>query len=239
MGNRLCLCGERINRGPGQHAYCSEECRPVCTVEGCQRAVEGRAEYCKNHNSVWMRNGGAFKGTRWTNEYVCVVCGATVQKNSGRRKHCSGRCQAMDSRSRRGSQAQGHRSPPPTRPKSFDCARCGVTVSLIVPATKAGQLKRCDSKLCDRCKRQRKWPVTVGQLARRDGTDCKICGDTVDLGADKSDLFRPSVDHITPRALGGTDDPPNLQLAHLWCNQVKNKRSDFTLTVAGGVPHGH
>ncbi|WP_354596069.1 HNH endonuclease signature motif containing protein [Streptomyces sp. JL1001] len=31
-----------------------------------------------------------------------------------------------------------------------------------------------------------------------------------------------SVDHVVPRALGGTHEPSNLQLAHLYCNQVKS-----------------
>ncbi|WP_412973660.1 HNH endonuclease [Mycolicibacterium conceptionense] len=69
------------------------------------------------------------------------------------------------------------------------------------------------------------------QLAARDGLDCKICGDPVDMNANKDDLFRPSVDHIIPRSSGGSDDPSNLQLAHLWCNQVKNHRANFTLVL--------
>jgi 5-methylcytosine-specific restriction endonuclease McrA len=39
-----------------------------------------------------------------------------------------------------------------------------------------------------------------------------------------SDKFRPSVDHIIPRALGGTHDPENLQLTHLVCNLIKHDR---------------
>jgi len=43
------------------------------------------------------------------------------------------------------------------------------------------------------------------------------------------DLFRASVDHIVPYAIGGSHEPDNLQLAHLWCNLVKSKRADFTI----------
>ncbi len=31
-----------------------------------------------------------------------------------------------------------------------------------------------------------------------------------------------SVDHIIPHAKGGTDDPSNLQAAHMTCNKSKN-----------------
>lgn len=42
----------------------------------------------------------------------------------------------------------------------------------------------------------------------RDGTICWICGKA---GAN-------SVDHLTPRSAGGSDDPSNLAAAHLSCN---------------------
>lgn len=42
------------------------------------------------------------------------------------------------------------------------------------------------------------------------------------------DPYRPSVDHRVPRARGGTNEPENLQLAHLHCNQVKSDRITVT-----------
>lgn len=72
--------------------------------------------------------------------------------------------------------------------------------------------------------------MSVMQLAKRDGTDCTICGEVVDMTLTRpSSLFGPSVDHVLPRALGGTDDPENLALAHYWCNAVKSDRSGFSM----------
>lgn len=210
-------CSQPINRGPGQHAYCSETCRPVCKVEGCPRPARGRKDICNSHEGQ-LRRCGELRPPKWALEWVCVVCGSDVPKGIGMRRHCSRRCQVLSGKN---------------RPKSFDCVRCGVTVSLIVPSTKTGQFKRSDSKLCDDCVRQKKWPMTVGELAKRDGSACGICGETVELKA--KDMFRPSVDHVIPRAAGGKDDPSNLQLAHLWCNQVKSKRADFSLISAKGA----
>lgn len=67
--------------------------------------------------------------------------------------------------------------------------------------------------------------MTVGELAQRDGTDCGICGGPVDMSLRKADSrMCASIDHIVPRAHGGTNDPANLQLAHLQCNAVKSDR---------------
>lgn len=212
---RLCLtCVVPIDRGPGAHKYCSEECRPECSFAGCGRP-EASTGLCESHHMQKLR-GGQLKPLRWAQEWVCVVCGTDVPKGSGRRRHCSSRCQVMHSRL-------------PDRPKSFTCAVCGDEVSLIVPSTKAGQFKRADSRLCDGCRPRTRYGMNAHQLAKRDGTACGVCGDPVDMHADKSDLFRPSVDHVIPRAMGGSNDPSNLQLAHLWCNQVKNDRAGFSL----------
>ena len=212
---RKCLtCGDVINLGPGQHKYCSDGCRALCAFEGCGRPERSKG-LCETHHMQKLR-GGPLKALSWAQEWVCVVCGSDVEKGSGRRRHCSNRCQAIDSRL-------------PGRPKSFTCAVCSTEVSLIVPLTKRGQFKRADSHLCDKCKPHGRYGMNARRLAQRDGTDCKICGDAVDMNAVKPDLFRASVDHIVPRAVGGTDDPTNLQLAHLWCNQVKNRRPDFSL----------
>ncbi|NKU01802.1 hypothetical protein GS918_28180 [Rhodococcus hoagii] len=42
------------------------------------------------------------------------------------------------------------------------------------------------------------------------------------MAARNPDPFRASIDHKLPRSRGGTNDPQNLQLTHLWCNQVKS-----------------
>ncbi len=72
--------------------------------------------------------------------------------------------------------------------------------------------------------------MTVAELAERDGTLCTICGDEVDMTLRRKDsVFCASIDHRIPRALGGTDDPENLALAHFWCNAVKSDRVAFTI----------
>lgn len=68
------------------------------------------------------------------------------------------------------------------------------------------------------------WCITVSELALRDGTNCSICGEPVDLALHFPDLMYPSVDHVVPRSKGGEDEPHNCQLAHLRCNMSKSDR---------------
>jgi endogenous inhibitor of DNA gyrase (YacG/DUF329 family) len=225
-GVRPCpTCGDPINRGPGQHAYCSDKCRPQCKVKWCKQPTRGTQTVCSGHYSILLRRGDLNQRWRWTpgddnlafwHKRGCVTCGNPVPTNSAFRRYCSTRC-------------AGRKAQNPDRPKSFDCAKCGITVSLIVKATKAGQFKRFNATLCDKCARRTRAGMTVGQLARRDGTDCGICGRTVNLFATKDNPDRPSVDHILPRAAGGTNDPTNLQLAHLSCNHTKHTKIGFSL----------
>ncbi|WP_152203638.1 HNH endonuclease [Georgenia thermotolerans] len=78
-------------------------------------------------------------------------------------------------------------------------------------------------KQCKRCSQdRRKHGVSVGWLAARDGTDCSICGDPVDMTLRYPDGMCPSIDHVIPRAKGGTNDPENLALAHMQCNRIKS-----------------
>lgn len=59
----------------------------------------------------------------------------------------------------------------------------------------------------------------VAALVMRDGAWCYICRQ----GADPHDLWQ--VEHVKPRAAGGTDDLENLALAHASCNRVKGTKA--------------
>lgn len=189
----------------------------TCTVQGCEQPMR-KMTWCASHYANWHRTGKhpePFK-YKWATTNVCVVCGATTGQLK-RRKHCSARCQALDSR---------HKG---TRPKTAECARCGAEIDLLA-LTRAGQFRRTDVKLCRKCKTMHssRWP-SPGELAARDGLACGICGHVVDTAAMHPDPMRASVDHVIPRSRGGSDEPDNFQLAHLWCNQVKSDRQGFTL----------
>lgn len=196
--------------------YCSDECKPRCSVDGCDLPLRKRG-YCANHYAMWHAHGEIRDWKfKWATELVCEYCGGPSGLRRGFRKYCSPNC------------AEFARLYPEGRPESAECAGCGNPIDLTARG-RGGKLKRVGSRLCRRCKSSfDKHNMTVEMLAERDGSDCNICGEAVDLSAVHPDPFRPSIDHYIPRSNGGTNDPENLKLTHLWCNQVKSDRESFT-----------
>lgn len=224
MTDRTCICVTCGGTFPRAHnagpipRYCSEDCKPRCSVEGCDDPVRKRG-WCAAHYSQWRRLGEVKPFTyKWATEHVCVVCGADVQPGHGRRKHCSGRCQVLDSI---------HKG---SRPKYRQCVRCGVLIDLLA-LTPAGQFRRVDVKICGTCRRARslRHKVSVSELVRGAFPVCGICDELVDMTLAFPDPGSPSIDHVVPYAHGGSHDLSNLQLAHLRCNHVKSDRVGFVV----------
>lgn len=202
----------------------------TCSVDGCDQPMRKRG-WCAAHYAQQYRSGEPPQPFRykWADEPACIVCGSTNMAWRSR-KFCSGRCQMLESRARRGEFPDAIR---PSKP----CALCGVTIDLFAPGRDrnrkpTNRKRRADSAMCADCRRQKghrhRWSVQA--LAARDGIGCRICGQAVDMGLRGFDPMAPSVDHIVARADGGSDDPSNLQLAHLTCNHRKSRRSGWTMT---------
>jgi 5-methylcytosine-specific restriction endonuclease McrA len=64
-------------------------------------------------------------------------------------------------------------------------------------------------------------PVRRGEIAERDGYQCGICGDHVDMALEWPDPKSPSLDHVQPLIFGGAHDPDNVRLTHLDCNVAR------------------
>jgi 5-methylcytosine-specific restriction endonuclease McrA len=71
---------------------------------------------------------------------------------------------------------------------------------------------------CGQCKLRRptgnSWRPKRILVLSRDGYRCQACGSPANL----------QIDHITPIALGGSDDPSNLQTLCASCNGRKGDR---------------
>lgn len=61
-------------------------------------------------------------------------------------------------------------------------------------------------------------------LAERDGAACWLCGNDVDPRAPHGGPHAGSVDHVVPRAKGGSDEDANLRLAHRQCHSRRGSR---------------
>jgi len=71
--------------------------------------------------------------------------------------------------------------------------------------------------------------MTAADVALRDGTTCRWCGEDVDMNLTATaprSKWAPSVDHVRPWSRGGTNDSENLQLMHRVCNAIKGTRTE-------------
>lgn len=205
-------CGVAIPRnGKVYAAYCSDECKPRCTVEECDQPQRKRT-WCGSHYVQWLRTGTFHEfAWKWSGNGQCAACPNPAE---GRAKCCSFACYFH---------LRVHNGNPPSY---IVCVQCGEGVPIGVIAGRPRR-KRADTKMCRRCRQDlSKYGISVHDLVDRDGPDCGICGVFVDLTLRAPDPGCPSVDHKIPRAAGGTNNPENLQLAHLRCNIVKHDKLD-------------
>jgi 5-methylcytosine-specific restriction endonuclease McrA len=72
-------------------------------------------------------------------------------------------------------------------------------------------------------------PTERREIYERDGWTCQVCLEPVDPRLIRSrSHWRPSLDHIIPKSLGGPDASENLRLAHWWCNSALSDGRAYT-----------
>lgn len=97
----------------------------------------------------------------------------------------------------------------------FCSAQCGTAAAKKV--TKARRRSKTSDSI-------RSDSARFGNVWNRDGGRCHVCGlicKQKKLFVDKHDPLFPTMDHITPLALGGAHTEANCGVAHLLCNCLK------------------
>lgn len=145
----------------------------------------------------------------------CSVCG-------GRMWHCSRIAESPTCQPCRRSMSGYLERVERSMPQAWLCAACGSSCSR--PAVRGQRPKWCDA--CRKALRNRDIKVSPSERVAiyvRDSWTCWLCLDEVDrsLIGSRSE-WRPSLDHVEPRAHGGLDSLSNLRLAHWWCNSVRS-----------------
>ena len=59
----------------------------------------------------------------------------------------------------------------------------------------------------------------VDRLRSRDGDLCWLCTEPFDFRPEAKKTRRPTLEHLQPKSLGGTNDLSNLRLCHDHCNR--------------------
>lgn len=105
-----------------------------------------------------------------------------------------------------------------TRKGPVPCVECGTMLASW----------KSDQPRCGGCSGRRTTFISASGRAavyERDAWTCGLCEEPVARDAPYPDPWSPSLDHIVPASLGGSDDPSNLRLAHLRCNLVRGAAS--------------
>lgn len=110
--------------------------------------------------------------------------------------------------------------------------RPGKTRKMVAPCSSCGRRVwgESESPTCAVCRKRAKRGIEISAADRlaiyeRDGWTCGICLEPVDKALTGHDQFGPTLDHIQPRSLGGSDDHENLRLAHRACNSARGNRA--------------
>lgn len=212
-------CGKVLhtsNRG----SYCGDECKPRCKANGCDLPKWYSNGYCSNHNQMIERRGVPVGVRKWSAkeaEYTCIVCETSFTANGKSRQFCNPNCQGLHSR---------YRGNVPSL--DFTCAVCHVEIKWE-PGERSWA--RRDRRICDRCRNagRTRHGIRPSELVERDGLECGICGEKVNMSARWPAPDSASVDHIVPVSHGGGHDLSNLQLSHWSCNHKKRDQLGFTL----------
>lgn len=215
-------CTNTVSRnGKVYPRFCSDDCKPRCSVDDCS-GVSRKRGFCVGHYQMWRRFGEirpwAFQ---WSDKGgACLACDAELDEESEHRDFCNGACRAY------------YRTHGADAPKVIHCMHCLIEIP-VGKVEGRHRRRRLDVKVCRRCRQDMcKYGISAEQLAARDGAICQLCLGVVDMTLRAPDPGCPSVDHRHPVARGGTNDPGNLQLAHLNCNVRKKDKIVEELVLA-------
>lgn len=213
------------DQGADAH-YCSDSCRPVCSIPGCGDLTVGLG-FCKAHWNRFNETGNPYR--------PCRGCGAPLSIHLDGRVaycgiHCKPLCGAPDCGeladdngycTRHGSRARYHGGMLPVL--DYECSLCGT----LVERSYADKQQRTNSTLCPDCRLKRSrdhgW-YRAEVLAGLIPADCGLCGEHIDLDLHWPDSGSLQIDHIIPVSRGGSNERRNLQPAHAKCNMRKNNR---------------
>lgn len=67
--------------------------------------------------------------------------------------------------------------------------------------------------------------ISHDKVAERDGHNCYLCGQKVDMSLPRTSRYGATLDHVIPLSKGGTDTMDNVKLAHWICNIQKSDKS--------------
>ena len=204
----------RAKRAAGMETETMED--RTCEACGCTYRVKARLpqRYCSQKCNAAtqdmmdksIRARKAFReASRMTRTRTCKTCGHDFQ-TTGWPLFCSPLCSYLD------------RYNPSCEVVRSTCRTCGRTILWHSVRTYC-------STTCKRNRPQR-WRKHALAVHERDQWTCQLCGTPTLREWVKGDMRSPTLDHIMPRSLGGSDDIANLRTAHWLCNSIRGNEAE-------------
>ena len=235
---------------PQGEARC-RECRSTQLSHGyngyrrgcrCDECRAGAAEASRQYAAkVKLRDGISMRQKyRKRSNACCVDCGVLLVTGAGpRSKSGSVRCRPCGLEFRRRA-AKGKRFRARAERVAIMAAQGTHGVGAWVQGTclncgeyfaRKGAASAYCTSACRRLDKRHSAFITKARrfaIYERDHWTCQICSEPVDPTLHYLDDWAASLDHITPRSLGGSHEESNLRLAHRWCNSVRGDLSRYT-----------
>jgi len=203
-----------------QKETCSRECR--IKLDGIKRKESGRLRKANMTPEAYERKRAAAKKDYERNKdkrkvtRACTVCGEVSVMS---KYHAKGRPSCTKCWTKLAD-----------TPYLINCQQCNKEFY-----SRKETFKFCTPTCKERATLTNNWITKAERerIYRRDNWQCQICNEPVIKNYDWSKGYNPkgpSLDHITPRSHGGTDEPSNLRLAHHHCNTLRGNKVEFELT---------
>lgn len=255
MSQRTCpTCAAEFTTPTGRgrpRIYCSKACnrkasaaRQVSTCEKCERPVRAKGLCGSHYNQTYAPNRHKRATVR------CTYCAATLERfpAADRRPFCDYTCRDLymlaageGAWAARRPRRRRHNQPswPDWMGKSspiarYDCAECAAAF-YAKPNKRRGDRAFCSAKCRNAFKGRGRRNIKKAKRLRifeRDGYVCWLCDKPCGPAESFPDALAPTIDHITPRNHGGTDDEDNLACAHFICNSKRQDSWSFPEVAA-------
>lgn len=217
----------------------------------CETCRSGKARRMREYAARRRAEGRPINRRRKGEPRGCEVCGEAFTPRLDTGRFCSLRCANVARNLARGFTPRPPRKSRRRRRAEAILAKAAAGTTGGARVWVQGACLVCDeqflspglaSRYCSRecratARSSRSWISFEDRRAIyiRDAWTCQICSEPTSRRYSPSDPWSPTLDHVTPRSQGGSDDPSNLRLCHLWCNSVRGDLSHYTDADLQGV----
>ncbi len=152
-------------------------------------------------------------------ELTCITSGSLFVPRVHNQVRCSHRCTRRAAKAREGRRRRGGVDIPTV----VACDLCGQPFK---PYSYVGRWCSSSCRATARTRRRaHRHRIRRLAILDRDQWICQLCTEPIDPTLRFPDSRSATVDHIVPLVAGGSDEPSNLQAAHMVCNAAKGAKA--------------